>query len=138
MEELLQVGMHLNGTKTKVLTTIATHHNFVDIAGEIVEVIDELSFHKYLGRHLKGDLDDRGPSEVKHRLQSAWHQFHKYAKQLTNNIVSVKLRLKTFDAVATPCFIFGAAVLPLYQTWLSKIDTTQRKNYVPKDGWVDI
>ena len=87
MEELLQVGLSLNSTKTKVLTTIATHINFVDIGGEIVEVIDEFSFHKYLGRYLTGDLDDRGPSEVKHRLQVAWHQFHKYAKQLTNKNV---------------------------------------------------
>ena len=33
MEELLQIGLQLNGTKSKILTTIATDLNFVDIRG---------------------------------------------------------------------------------------------------------
>ena len=136
MEELLQVGLQLNGTKSKILTTMATHVDFVDIRGEMFEVIDEVSVHKYLGRHLTGDLDDRGPSEAKHRIQAAWHQFHKYQKQLTNKNVSVKLRLKLFDAVVSPCLLFGMAVLPLYQHWLSKIDTTQRKMIRHIVGWI--
>ena len=47
---------------------MATHLDFVDIRGEMLEVIDEVSAHQYLGRYLTGDLDDRGPSEVKHRI----------------------------------------------------------------------
>ena len=91
-----------------------------------------------MGRHLTGDLDDRRPSEVKHRLQSTWHRFHKYAKQLTNKHVSVKQQLKLFDAIVTPCLLFGAAVLPLYETWLSKIDITQRKMLRRIVGWTRI
>ena len=80
MEELLQVGIQLNGTKTKILTTIVTDFNFLDIRGGMIEVVNEISIHKYLGRRLSGDLDDRGPSEVQHRLQAAWHQFQKYQR----------------------------------------------------------
>ena len=52
----------------------------MDIRGEIVEIISENASHKYLGRHLSGDLDARGPLEVKHRIQAAWYQFHKYQR----------------------------------------------------------
>ena len=136
MEELLQDGLQLNGAKTKILTTMVSNLNFVDISGEVVEIIDESSFHKYLGRHLPGYMDDRGPLEVKHRLQSAWHQFHKYQRQLTNKHVSIKLRLKLFDSVVSPCLRFGLATLPLYQEWILKIDITQRKMIRRIVGWV--
>jgi hypothetical protein len=124
---LSNIGLQLHGAKSKIFTTMVTNFNFVDIRGEMIEIIAEGSFHKYLGRNLPGYMDDRGPIEVKHRLQSAWHQFHKYQQQLTNKHVSIKLRLKLFDSVVTPCLLFGLGALPLYQHWVLKIDTTHRK-----------
>lgn len=56
VEELLKVGLYLNGAKTKILTTSLVEYDFLDIGGDMVEIINGSSKHKYLGRHLPGDL----------------------------------------------------------------------------------
>ena len=135
MEELEKIGLHLNSAKTKILNTVQNVPHFLDVAGNFIQILQPGEVHKYLGRHLPGALSMRGPTEVKHRLQAAWYKFHQYRWQLTNPNVSVKLRLKLFDSVVSPCVLFGMGALPIHQYYQDQIDITQRKMLRRIVGW---
>ena len=47
----------------------------------------------------------------------------------------MKLRLKLFDAVVSPCVLFGLGALPMYATLREKVDITQRKMLRRIVGW---
>ena len=102
----------------------------------MVEIIGNASTHKYLGRHLPGDLLQRSHTEIGHRIQSAWCKFGKHVRVLMNKNISIKLRLKLFDAVVSPCVLFGLGTLPLYVDALTKLEATQRKMLRRIVGWV--
>ena len=138
VEELSFIGLELNTSKTKVLCTLNNVEDFLDIGGNFVEVLSGNKCHKYLGRHLSGDLKNRGIVECKHRIQVAWYNFHKHQKVLTNGNISMKLRLKLFEATVTPCLLFGMSVLPIYQSMMDKIDATRRKMLRKIVGWVRV
>ena len=55
---------------------------------------------------------------------------------LVNPNVHIKLRLKLFDAVVSPCILFGMSVLPIYEDMMGKIDITMRKMLRIIVGWV--
>ena len=84
---------------------------------------------------MPGELEDRSLVEVQHRIQAAWGKFHQYRWQLTNSNISVKLRLKLFDAVVSPCVLFGLGALPMYATLREKVDITLRKMLRRIVGW---
>ena len=67
-----------------------------------------------------------------------WYAFGRHSAILCNRNVSVKLRLRLFDAVVTPTILFGLAVLPLSQVSLNKIEVVQRKMLRKIAGWVRI
>ena len=136
VEELLNIGLHLNTAKTKVLTTTEDNTDFLDIGGNLVDVIADGTCHKYLGRYLPGNLYNRGEVECQHRFQAAWFNFHKHQKVLLNRHVPMKLRLKLFDAIVSPCALFGMSVLPVYQKMMDKFDITRRKMLRKMVGWV--
>ena len=104
----------------------------------MVEVLHETASHKYLGRYLSGDLDKRAEVEVKHRIQQAWFKFHQHQRVLTNQHISVKLRMKLFDAAISPSLLFGVAALPLYENLVTKIDIVQRKMMRRIVGWTRV
>ena len=53
-----------------------------------------------------------------------------------NRHVPIKLRLKLFDAVVSPCALFGMSVLPIYQKMMDEFDITRRKMLRKMVGWV--
>ena len=80
-EELAKAGLHLNVKKTKLLTNDARwpHHDtpcFVETDGGMLEVLPNTSAHKYLGRHICGHSQNRGETELNHRIAQAWGKFH--------------------------------------------------------------
>ena len=75
VEEFAKVGLELNGSKSKILTNELLDYDFLDIAGDLVEIIDDSKTHRYLGRFLSGNLDARGGMEVAHRIQCVWWKF---------------------------------------------------------------
>ena len=91
-----------------------------------------------MGRHLPGNLYERARVEINHRIQSAWYKYSLHARILTNQNISVKLRLKLFDAVVTPSILFGLAAIPMHQMALEKIAVTQRKMIRKIVGWVRV
>ena len=53
--ELAACGLQLNSAKTKILTTSPSESSeFVDVCGEMAQVIHAETVHKYLGRNLSG------------------------------------------------------------------------------------
>ena len=90
IEELSNIGLHLNTTKTKVLTTSGENADFLDVGGNLTDIITGTARHKYLGRYLPGDLQNRGEAECQHRFQAAWFNFHKHQKVLLNRHVPIK------------------------------------------------
>ena len=100
---------------------------YVEVSRDLVHVLHEGSSHKYLGRHIPGNLKQRGCVELHHRKTIAWAKFNKHRTVLTNKHVSLKLRLKFFNAVVTPAMIFSLHTLALTKVQLESIDVLQRK-----------
>ena len=62
--EVAACGLQLNSAKTKMLTTSPSENSeFVDVCGEMVQVIHAETVHKYLGRNLSGNFLARRNSE---------------------------------------------------------------------------
>ena len=137
--ELGAMGLQLNASKTKILTTASgSRPMHVEFAGDSVEILSGRSKHKYLGKTLVGDLRHRAEVELGHRLQVTWAKFHKHRHVLTNKHVALKLRLKFFDSVLSPTVFFGLATLPLSKSQLQRLDVTQRKMLRTIVGWVAV
>jgi len=120
VEAFASVGLELNASKSKILTNDNVDLDFMDIAENMVEIIQAASSHKYLGRYLSGEVAFRETTEVNHRIKCAWYKFSQHSSTLCNRNVNIKLRLKFFDAVITPTILFGLAILPLTQASLKK------------------
>ena len=64
-------GLHLNGTKTKVLTTSTLQEvSHVEIRGTMVAILNGEMRHKYLGRKFPGDLNFRTEFESMYRHEA--------------------------------------------------------------------
>ena len=80
IEELSHISLTLNAAKTKILHTWMPDRghdmSFVDIAGDMIEILDDDTCHTYLGKHLSLRVDRCVHLEVKHRIHQAWGAFH--------------------------------------------------------------
>ena len=148
VQELSLIGLQLNGTKTKVLTTSTLQEpSYVEICGTMVAILHGGMTHKYLGRKFPGNLNSRTKVANMHRIQCAWHKlhfflffskFHQHKFILLNKHVSLRLRLKLFHATAFPTAMFGLSSLALTQEHLHKLDVVQRRMLRSIVGWVRI
>ena len=128
VHELAHIRLQLSSSKTKIFTIQSlTIPLFVEVCGTMVQVLTGDQTHKYLGRSLCGSLARRHVVEFNHRVQLAWNKFHRHRRVLVNQHVSIKLRMKFFDAVATPTILFGLHTLALTGVQLSKLDSIQRR-----------
>ena len=81
-----------------------------------------------------------------HRLRCAWAKFSCFRHALVDKHIDVRLRLRLFDAVVTPCALYGLTSAPLTATDEECLAITQRKmlrnivGYVklPDDTWADM
>ena len=93
--ELHQIGFQPNAAKNNIFTSKRLDHPmYVVVSRDLVHVLHEGSSHKYLGKHILGNLKQRGCAELHHRKTIAWAKFNKHRTILTNKHVSFKLRLK--------------------------------------------
>ena len=77
VQELSLIGLQLNGTKTKVLTTSTLQEpSYVEICGTMVAILHGGMTHKYFGRKFPGNLNSRTKVANMHRIQCAWHKLH--------------------------------------------------------------
>ena len=71
-EELAAVGLNLNTSRTKILTTENLNEPMVlDIGGDMVEVLHGGQNEKYLGKKLSCDLEKRAMVDLQHGSQIA-------------------------------------------------------------------
>ena len=68
----------------------------------------------------------------------AWYKFQRHRKVPTNKHVSIKLRLKLFDAVVTPTILYGLRTLPLTHFQLQKLHALQGRMLRSIVGWVRV
>ena len=137
VKELNKIGLHVSPLKTKILTTVDVGALlYLDIADSMLEVLMHSDAHKYLGRQISGNLSQRHVTELRHRIRVTWYKFQRHRKVLTNKHVSIKLRLKLFDAVVTPTILYGLHTLPLTHFQLQKLDALQRRMLRSIVGWV--
>ena len=137
--ELHHIGLQLNAAKSKIFTTKSLDHpTYVEVSQDLVHVLHEGSSHKFLGRHIPGNLRQRGRVELHHRKTIASAKFNEHRTILTNKHVSLKLRLKFFKAVFTPAMLLSLHTLALTNVHLDSINVLQRKMLRSIVGWVRV
>lgn len=124
--------------KTKILSTTVTTEDtvLIETADGFVELVAGSRTHRYLGRAWSGNLRTRGMSALGHRISCAWMKFRSVQPTLLNRHVSVKLRLKLFNAAVTPAALYSLETCPLSHNQLEQLDITQRKMMRRIVGWV--
>ena len=76
---LHQVSIQLNAAKDKVFTTKPLDHPmYVEASQDLVHVLHEGSSHMFPGRHIRGNLKQRGRVELHHRRTIAWAKVNKH------------------------------------------------------------
>ena len=71
--ELALIGLNLNSSKTKAFTTENLQQPmFLDISGDLVQVLIGFESHKCIGRTIIGDLPNRSSVGKSFRKQCAW------------------------------------------------------------------
>ena len=104
----------------------------------MVQILTGDQTHKYLGRNLCGSLVRRHVVEFNHHVQLAWNKFHRHRCVLVNKHVSIKLRMKFFDAVVTQTILFGLHTLALTGVQLSKLDSLHKRMLRSMVWWIRI
>ena len=140
VSELCVAGLSVNGAKTKIITTdnAAACSNvplYVDVAGCMVEVLQQQATHKYLGRLFSGDLTKRGETNLCHRLQCGWMKYSQLRQTLQNKNIPIRLRFKLFDATVTPTVLYSLSSTPLTSGQVGRLDACQRKMMRKIVGW---
>ena len=125
---LEQVGLKLNASKTKVLTTQAQPPSTLTTpAGLELEVLEPTNSHKWLGCPLSTANTGNRQQEMNYRLQNASRAFQANRWILCDKNVSLALRLKFFDAMVTSVVCFAAGHRKVYVGELRKLDVHCRK-----------
>ena len=71
-EELAKVGLNVNGLKSKIMTsTPSVNKRMIDVNGDFIEIMCVGDKHKYLGRMLSADPNNRSLTEYSYRSQCA-------------------------------------------------------------------
>ena len=135
-EELSLIGLEMHAQKTIFLTNQKTNQiSMVDVGNMFIEVLDITKSHKYLGRVLNLQPGSRIQMEMDHRIQLAWGKFHQHRRWLLNQHIPLTLRFKIFDAVITPCILFGLTVFACKEADFNRIEVVQRKMLRNIIGW---
>ena len=120
---LAEVGLHLNVGKTKILTTQSQSPSEVPLRnGQVIEVLDRGSTHKWLGCMLCTASAGNHAPDLAHHLQAASKAFFAHRPFLVNRNVTMRDYFKYFDAMVTPVACFGAAHRKVYKQDLCRMD----------------
>ena len=136
-DELSAVGLEIHETKTKILSSSApSGTNSLIVRGMSFEILRPEMPHRYLGRRLCACSSSRTSTEVNNRISAAWAKFNIHRRWLVNSHISLKLRMRLFEACVGPTAIFALHVLLLKVADLDRIAATERSMNRCIAGWV--
>ena len=136
-DELSAVGLEIHEHKTKILTSSdSCRAQSVQVRGMNFQILPAEQSHRYLGRQLCLDSSCRVGMEINSRLSAAWCKFNAHRQWLQNSHISLKLRMRFFEACVQPTALFALHVLPLRVADLSRIAATERRMKRCIVGWV--
>ena len=147
-EELSACGLSLNADKTRIFTndvavSNAAEPTVLQLAGCQLPVMTSQVFHKYLGKKFGGDLRNRSECNVNYRMECAWGKFHSQKAVLLNRSISLRLRLKLFDAIVTPTAVYGLSTTAMTAQQRARVVSTRSKmlrrivrfSKLPHESW---
>ena len=125
---LSRVGLQLNASKTKVLTTMAQAPvSLTTPSGLQLSVIPREQAHRWLGCLLSAGGPDTRSLDISFHLQAAAKAFHANRSVLCEKRTSISQRLRLFQAVVTSVACFAAEHRPLYTEDLRHFDIEFRR-----------
>ncbi|KAG7307782.1 hypothetical protein JYU34_006375 [Plutella xylostella] len=125
LEELhvasLRVGLKMNMSKTKIMTSCPTAVPNITVGNSSVEVVDK---YVYLGQCLSFDKDSQ-TKEIARRIQLGWAAFGNLADVFKSSLPQC-LKTKVFNQCVLPTLTYGAETWTLTKTGMHKIKVAQR------------
>ena len=125
---LKEVGLEVNASKTKILTTQARPGKTLTTQNGLeMEILDATKAHKWLGCLLSTSNAGNREADLDFRLQATSKAFYANKWILCDKNVSLNSRIKFFDSVVTSVVRFGAGQRKLYKSEFRKLDVHCRK-----------
>ena len=122
------VGLALNASKTKILTTQAQPGKTVTTQNGLeMEILDATTAQKWLGCLLSTLNAGNREAALDFPLQATSKTFYANKWILCDKNVSLNSRIKFFDSVVTSVVRFGAGQRKLYKSEIRKLDVHCRK-----------
>ena len=118
-------GLKIHSGKTVVLSNAVTRPSTVVCGNSEVRVVCLDGSEKYLGR--KVCLADYHDTELSYRIACGWAAFMKSKECLCNKQVDVQLRFRLFDAVVTPCVMYGCVAWTLKSDGYRRLTVARRR-----------
>ena len=138
---LKEVGLALNASKTKILTTQAQPGKTVTTQNGLeMEILDATTAHKWFGCLLSTLNAGNREADLDFLLQATSKAFYANKWILCDKNVSLNSRIKFFDSVVTSVVRSGAGQRKLYKSELRKLDVHCRKllrQFVGPPGSID-
>ena len=128
VEFLGDAGLKLNAAKTVLITTQAQPPPFLTTSiGATIKVKEKESGHKWLGCMLSAGGSKHATLDIDYHLQSASRTFLANKSIFLSRNVSIRSKLKFFDAIVTPIACFGAGPRCIHSADMVKFDIHFRR-----------
>ena len=121
-------GLKLNAEKTVLIRTQAQPPPFLTTStGDVIKVKQKESGHKWLGCMLSAGSSKNSTLDLDYHLQSASRAFFANKWIFLSRNVSIRNKLKFFDAIVTPIACFGAGPRCIHNADMVKLDINFRR-----------
>ena len=121
-------GLKLNAEKTVLITTQAQPPPFLTTStGDLLKVKQKESGHKWLGCMLSAGGSKNSTLDIDYHLQSASRAFFANQWIFLSRNVSIRNKLKFFDAIVTPIACFGPGPRCIHNADMVKLDINFRR-----------
>jgi hypothetical protein len=121
-----EAGLKIHAGKTKIMSNDPTNQgSSLKYEGGVVDVLPFSWSTAYLGRQLF--FEDAHDVEITSRINKAWKKFFALKPDLCGKHVSLRCRLKLFNATVTPTLLYGSGSWTMTADRERLLRTTQRR-----------
>lgn len=121
LDASLNVGLEMNLSKTKIMTTDSTSTATITVRGALLERVDR---YVYLGQEIKLGKENQG-TEINRRIRLGWAAFVKMDFAFKMNLTSCQ-KARIFNQCILPVLTYGAETWVTTKGILQKLIVTQR------------